>query len=211
VLGQAKLLQAALGALHCVARTACPPLRSLAGLLRGLPSADLHADLGFVTVSPRSSLAGLLIWSRGRWKVREQAGRAGSARRPSAALVTFVLLLLCAFHHAFHHAAPSFLGGGLSLRVQGPPARVTTCIEPARHGYVGDPQIAESEMEQHDLLVFVGHALGWLQHGRGYRPLLHGVRAVAQRRSIVFFQRPHADAVLRREPAVSILESVHID
>ena len=111
-----------------------PPLAAVITLMRGLSAVNTHADLGLVTVAPRSTLAGLLVYSRGRWK------------------------------------------------------------------------LAEAEMGPADVIVFCGHALGWLSSG-AFRPLLHGVRAMGERRSLVFFLRPHATALLFR-PRVEQEEAV---
>eukprot|EP01050_Picozoa_sp_SAG11_P013236 SAG11_NODE_1533_length_4732_cov_3.368012_3_plen_124_part_00 len=49
-----------------------------------------------------------------------------------------------------------------------------------------------------DLVVFAGHALGWLTHGH-YRPLLHGVRThTPGRLSLIFFLRSHEQSMLER-------------
>ena len=106
----------------------CCPMPGLittlfSGTSTGIPG--LHADLGLVTVAPKSSAAGLLVYSRGRWK------------------------------------------------------------------------LVEAEMAADDVVVFTGHTLGWLTRGH-YRPLLHGVRTMALRRSLIFFLRSDAEAPLSR-------------
>ena len=109
----------------------CCPMPGLittlfSGTSTGIPG--LHADLGLVTVAPKSSAAGLLVYSRGRWK------------------------------------------------------------------------LVEAEMAEDDVVVFTGHTLGWLTRGH-YRPLLHGVRTMALRRSLIFFLRSDAEAPLSRVAA----------
>ena len=82
----------------------------------------------------------------------------------------------------------------------------------------GKWKMLETELDPAtDCVVFAGHALGWLTAGE-YRPLLHGVRTIAKRLSLVFFLRAPDGNKLERggdqftagqRPCLAILNGLH--